>query len=141
MVLFFPVCFVLVFVKKAPCNFRGFFCFVPLKGLSLKSFFSSHSVFFIGFPFVFPFKMPFFFAFCPSAPFFYIIIFGFSCFPLFLPFPFLMFACFFETKFSNIPFLKPELLSFLAVIFFFVFVFVFMVYVSAFLFLCWFCYW
>ena len=37
----------------------------------------------------------------------------------FLPFHFLMFACFFETNFPKIPFLKPKLLSFLAVYLFF----------------------
>ena len=44
-----------------------------------------------------------------------------------------MFACLLETNFPNIPFLKPKLLSFLAVSFFsfVVLVFVFMVYVSA----------
>ena len=53
-----------------------------------------------------------------------------------------MFACLFETNFPNIPFLKPKLLSFLAVSFFssVVLVFVFMVYGSAFLFLCWLCF-
>ena len=45
-----------------------------------------------------------------------------------LPFPFLRFACLFETNFPNIPFLKPKLLSLLAVSFFsVVLVFVFMV--------------
>ena len=43
-----------------------------------------------------------------------VIIFGFFYFSCFLPFPFLMFVCFFETNFPNIPFLKPKLLSFLA---------------------------
>ena len=63
---------------------------------------------------------------------------GFLLFFFCLPFPFLMFACLFETNFPNIPFLKPKLLSFLAVYFFLVaLLFVFMVYVSAFLFLCW----
>ena len=44
---------------------------------------------------------------------------GFLLFLFCLPFPFLMFACLFETNFPNIPFLKPKLLSFLAVLFFF----------------------
>ena len=40
---------------------------------------------------------------------------GFLLFFFCLPFPFLMFACLFETNFPNIPFLKPKLLSFLVV--------------------------
>ena len=43
-----------VFLQKGPkrlysCNFKGFIYFVPLKGLPLKSFFSSYSVFSFGF--------------------------------------------------------------------------------------------
>ena len=44
---------------------------------------------------------------------------GFLLFFFCLPFPFRMFACLFETSFPNIPFLKPKLLSLLAVYFFF----------------------
>ena len=44
---------------------------------------------------------------------------GFLLFFFCLPFPFLMFACLFETNFPNIPFFKPKLLSLLAVYFFF----------------------
>ena len=51
-----------------------------------------------------------------------------------------MFACFFETNFANIPFLKPKLLSFWLFFSSVVLVFVLMVKVSAFLFLCWFCF-
>ena len=54
-----------------------------------------------------------------------------------LPFPFLRFACLFDTNFPNIPFLKSNLLSFW--LFHFssvVLVFVYIVYVSAFLFFC-----
>ena len=41
------------------------------------------------------------------------------CFFFFcLPFPFLRFACLFDTSFPNIPFLKSNVLSFLAVLFF-----------------------
>ena len=67
---------------------------------------------------------------------------GFFCFSFACLFLFLMFACLFEIKFPNIPFLKPKLLSFLEVYFFSsaVLVYVFMVYVSAFLFLCWLCF-
>ena len=113
------------FVKKArkgyfPAILQVFVYFVPPKGLSLKSFFSSYSVFFFGFPFVFPFKTPFYpFAFWPSAPFWRTLIFLFFKSFFFLPFPFLMFACLFQTNFPNIPFLKPKLLSFWLFIYFF----------------------
>ena len=81
---------------------------------------------FLVFLFVFPFRNPFFFAFCPSTPFRKHYYFGFLLFFLFLPFPFLMFACFFETNFPYIPFSNPgcfplfesRLLSFLAGSFF-----------------------
>ena len=93
-----------VCLEKAPerlfsCNFRVFFLFVSPKGLSLKSFFSSYSVFFSGFPFVFPFKSPFFLCFLSISPVLEnTIIFG--CFYLpFLLFPFLMFACSFNQTF------------------------------------------
>ena len=83
-----------------PCNFRVFFFFVSPKGLSLKSLFSAYSVFFSGFPFVFPFKTPlFFFAVYPSTSFWKTLIFLVSLSFVFLPFPFLMFACFFQTNF------------------------------------------
>ena len=92
--------------------------FVPPKGLSLKSFFSPYSVFFFGFPFCLPFQNSIFLCFLSINPHFEnIISFGFILF--FLPFPFLMFACFFGRNFPNIPFFKPRLLSFLAVFFFF----------------------
>ena len=111
----------------------------------LKSLFSSYSVF--SFSFCLPFQIPFFLAFCPSAPFWNTLFWGgggggsFDFF--FLPFRFLMFACFFETNSPNILFLKPKLLSFVSLFLFssVVFVFVLMVYVSAFLFLCWICFW
>ena len=64
-----------------------------------------------------------------------IIIFVFFIFLAFCPF--LMFACFFETNFPNIPFFSPSCFRFWLVIFSSV-GFLFMVYVSAFLFLCWF---
>ena len=118
-VLFFVACvFVLVFCKKGPkrlfsCNFRGFLSFLfPQKACLWNPFFFL-SCFFSGFPFVFPFKTPFYpFAFWPSAPFWKTLIFLVSLSFFFLPFPFLMFACFFQTNFPNIPFLKPKLLSF-----------------------------
>ena len=68
-----------------------------------------------------------------------------SFFFFFLPFPFLMFACFFQTNFPNIPFLKSNLLSFLAVSFFFCcccFCFHSICFsLSVFLSLCWLCFW
>ena len=155
--MFFFVCFLLLFGgffflcvfifvwKKTKrlftYSFRVFF--VSPKGLSLKSFFSSYSVFFSDFPFVFPFKTPFFvFVFCPSTPFGKTLIFLVSLSYFFLPFPFLTFACFFQTNFPNIPFLKPKLLSFWLFIYFFCyFGFLIIFHVSAFLFWCWLCFW
>ena len=55
-----------------------------------------------------------------------------------------MFACFFQTNFPNIPFLKSNLLSFLAVSFFLLFLFLFwlcMFQPFCFLLLCWLCFW
>ena len=57
--------------------------------------------------------------FCPSAPFWKTFIFLVSLSFFFLPFPFLMFAGFFQTNFLNIPFLKPKLLSFSLFMYFF----------------------
>ena len=72
------------------------------------------------FSFCLPFQNSiFFFAFCPSTPFWKTLIFWVSLSFFFLPFPFLMFACFFQTNFPNIPFLKPKLLSFWLFIYFF----------------------
>ena len=140
-VLFFVACvLVLVFCKKAqkgyfPAIFEGFLSILFPQKACLKVF-----LFFLFcfLAFVFPFKTPFYpFAFWPSAPFWKTLIFLVSFFFFFLPFPFLMFACFFQTNFPNIPFLKSNLLSFLAVSFFtVVLVFVLVVYVSAFLFFC-----
>ena len=116
-----PVFWFLCFVKKAQKGYflaiLEVFCpFCSRKGPVLRCFFSSYFVFFA---FVFPFKTPFYpFAFWPSAPFWKTLIFLVSFFFFFLLFPFLMFACFFQTNFPNIPFLKSNLLSFLAVSFF-----------------------
>ena len=53
-----------------------------------------------------------------------------------------MFACFFQTNFPIIPFLKPKLLSFLVVYVVILLLFLgFMFHVSAFLFWCWLCFW
>ena len=83
--VFFFVCFIFFVWKNAPKNyfraiFEYFFFFLSPEGLSLESFFSSYSVFSSGFPFVFPFKTPaFFFAFCPSTPFWKTLIFWLLC--------------------------------------------------------------
>ena len=115
-----------------------FFLFPP-KSLSLKVF-SSYSVFSL-FLLSSLSKLHHFSLFFVHQPLLgKIILGGFFC--CLLPFPFIMFACFTETIFPYIPFLKRELLSLLVVsVFVLLFVFVFMVYVFAFLFLCWFCFW
>ena len=56
-----------------------------------------------------------FFGFCPSTSFERYYSFGFFCLSFFVALPLFMFACFFQTNFPNIPFLKPELLACLAV--------------------------
>ena len=93
------------------------------------------------FAFVFPFKNPFSsLLFVHQHLFRRDSLWGFFCFSLACLF--LMFACLFKTNFPNIPVFKPKLLSLLAVYFSsVVLVFVFMVYVSAFLCLCWLCFW
>ena len=107
-VLFFVACvLVLVFCKKGPkrlfsCNFRVFLSILFPQKACLKVF-----LFFLFcfFDFVFPFKTPFYpFAFWPSAPFWKTLIFLVFFFFFVLLFPFLMFACFFQTNFPNIPF-------------------------------------
>ena len=147
-VLFFVACvLVLVFCKKAQKGYFSaileVFClFCSHKRPVLRCFCSSYFVFFA---FVFPFKTPFYpFAFWPSAPFWKTLIFLVSFFFLFLLFPFFMFACFFQTNFPNIPFLKSNLLSFLAVYFFCCSCFCFgcvCFSLSVFLLLCWLCFW
>ena len=70
---------------------------------------------------------------------------GFLLFFFCLSFPFLSFACLFDTNFPNIPFLKSNLLSFLAVSFFFCcccFCFHCVCFsLSVFVLLCWLCFW
>ena len=141
-VLFFVACvLVLVFCKKKgpkrlfSCNFRGFLSILFPQKACLKVF-----LFFLFcfFAFVFPFKTPFYpFAFWPSAPFWKTLIFLVSFFFFFfLLFPFLMFACFFQTNFPNIPFWNPICFRFWLFLFSVVLVFVLVVYVSAFVFFC-----
>ena len=120
-VLFFvSLCFCgFVLLKKAqkghfPAILEVFVYFVPQKACLWNPSFLP-----ILFSFL-PFKTPFYpFAFWPSAPFSKTLIFLVSLSFFFLPFPFLMFACFFQTNFPNIPFLKPKLLSFWLFIYFF----------------------
>ena len=77
-------------------------------------------LFFPCFPFVFLFQNSIIFlCFLSINPFLEKIFVWFLLSLFLLPFPFLMFASFFETNFSNIPFLKPTLLSFWALYFFF----------------------
>ena len=121
-VLFFVACvLVLVFCKKGPkrlfsCNFRGFLSILFPQKACLKVFLFFLFCFFC---FCLPFQNSILsLCFLAISPFLENInIFGFFLF-LFLAFPFLMFACFFQTNFPNIPFLKSNLLSFLAVSFF-----------------------
>ena len=117
-VLFFVACvFVLVFCKKAqkgyfPAILEVFCLFCSPKRPVLKCFFSSFSVFFPGFPFFFPFKIPFFLCFLSINPFLEkILCGGFFC-HFILSFPFLMFASFFETNFLTSPFWNPSCFCF-----------------------------
>ena len=64
--------------------------------------------FFSGFPFVFPFKNPFF-AFYPSNSFLQKALCRVSfSFSFCLPFPFLRFACLFDANFPNIPLVETQ---------------------------------
>ena len=111
----------LCFVKKPKKanfpQFERFLNFVPPKGLSLKSFFSSYSVFFLVFLFVIPFKIPFFLCFLSINPFvrkhYY---FGFHVFFFFVVFPFPNVCLFFE-KFLTSPSLNPGCFHFWLVFF------------------------
>ena len=124
--------------KKAPkrlvsCNFRGFSSFVPPKGLSLKSFSSSYSVF-PCFAFLLPQNSIFFLCVLSINPLLENILFWQVFFYHYLTSPLLMFCLFFERNIPNIHHLKTNLLSFSAIYFTIVFIFVFMFCNSAFLF-------
>ena len=116
--------FVLVFCKKAPKGYFPailevfcLFCSPKRPVFKILPFFLF--CFFSGFPFVFPFKNSILsLCFLAISPFLETLIFLVSLSFLFLPFPFLMFACFFQTYIPNIPFLKPKLLSFWLFIYF-----------------------
>ena len=121
---FYSLCFCAFVLFKTAQNgyfpaFLEFFClFCSHERPVLKCFFSSYFVFF--FAFVFLFKNPFLYFLFVHQPLFYKRLFvGFLFFFFCLSFPFLRFACLFDTNFPNIPFLKSNLLSFLAVSFFF----------------------
>ena len=132
---FYSLC-VFVFLETAPkrlfsCNFRVvfFFC-VPKR--PLKSFFL-YSVLFPCFLLSSLSKFHNFSLAFVHQPLFGKYSFFFFC--LFLPLPLFLFV-FLSNKFPNIPFLKPKLVSFCALFLITIFC---MVYVSAFLFWCWFC--
>ena len=143
-----PVFWFLCFVKSPKrlfsCNFRGFLSILFPQKACLKVF-----LFFL-FCFFCCFCLPFqnsilSLCFLAISPFLENInIFGFFFFFFFLLFPFLMFACCFQTNFPNIPFLKSNLLSFLAVSFFCCSCFCIgcvCFSLSVFLLLCWLCFW
>ena len=134
--VFFSLCFcgfVLLKITKFSCIFRGVLSILFPQKACLKVFLFFQFCFFC---FCLPFqKSIFIFSFCPSAPFNKRLFVGFLFFFFCLSFPFLRFAYLFDTNFPNIPFLKSNLLSFLAVSFFFCcVVLVYNVYVSVFLF-------
>ena len=146
--VFCCLCFCLVFCKKAqkgyfPAILEVFCQFCSHQRPVLKCFFSSYFVFFA---FVFLFKNPFLYFLFVHQPLFNKRLFvGFLLFFFCLSFPFLSFACLFDTNFPNIPFLKSNLLSFLPVSFFFCcccFCFHCVCFsLSVFLLLCWLCFW
>ena len=125
-ILFFFVFLCLCFVKSYFPAILEFFYFVPLKGLSLKSFFSSYSVFFFWLSFCLLLQNTISsLLFVVINPFFLENIIIFCFFIVVLPFPFLMFACFFETNFPNIPVFYPGCLHLWLVIFLQSFLFLF----------------
>ena len=103
-------------LRGVPAFLEIFCLFCSHKRPVLKCLFSSYFVFFA---FVSLSKIHFFICFLSINPFYRRLFVGFLFFFFCLPFPFLSFACLFDTNFPNIPFLKSNLLSFLAVSFFF----------------------
>ena len=103
------LCFCLYTIARNdyfPAFLEVFCLFCSHKRPVLNCFFSSHFVFFA---FVFPFKNPFSSLRFVHQPLFKKRLFvGFLLFFFCLPFPFLMFACLFETNFPNIPFCYPS---------------------------------
>ena len=109
--LFFVACvLVLVFCKKGPkrlfsCSFRGFLSILFPQKACLKVF---HFFLFCFFFWLLSFfsTIHFYIFCCPSTTFWKTLMFLVSLFFFFLPFPFLMFACLFQTNFPNIPFFE-----------------------------------
>ena len=117
-----PVFWFLCFVKRPkkdyfPAVLEVFCLFCSHKRPALKCFISSYFVFF--FAFVFLFNNPFLYFFCASTTFWKTLMFLVSFFFFFLPFPFLMFACFFQTNFPNIPFFEIQFAFVFGCFFFF----------------------
>ena len=105
-----PVFWFLCFVKKAqkgyfPAIFKVFCLFCSHKRPALKCFISSYFVFFLLLSF---FSTIHFYIFCCPTTFWKTLMFLVSFFFFFLPFPFLMFACFFQTNFPNFPFFEIQ---------------------------------
>ena len=110
--LFFVACvLVLVFCKKGPkrlfsCSFRAFLSILFPQKACLKVF---HFFLFCFFWLLSFFSTIHFYIFCcPSTTLWKTLMFLVSFFFFFLPFPFLMFACFFQTNFPNIPFFEIQ---------------------------------
>ena len=106
-----PVLYTIAQNGYFPAVLEVFCLFCSHKRPVLNCFFSSYFFF----AFVFPFKNPFFLLFVHQPLFRKGSLWGFFCFSFACLFLFLMFPCLFETNFPNIPFLKPKLLSLLAV--------------------------
>ena len=119
---FYSLCFCAFVLFKIAQNgyfpaFLEVFClFCSHKRPVLNCFFSSYFFFCFCLPFQ---KSIFYLLFIHQPLFTEDSLWGFFFFFFCLPFPFLRFACLFDTNLPNIPFLKSNLLSFLAVSFFF----------------------
>ena len=137
------LCFVKRPKKAIFLQFWRFFLFCSPERPVFKILLSSYSVFFFGFSFLSsPSKFHFSWLFVHqplSKTLLLLVCFSF----IFLAFSFPNVCLFLETNFPNIPLFKPKLFSiFWLLIFLLLFLFLFfMVYVSAFLFVCWFCFW
>ena len=104
-----------------PASLEVLFYFVPPKGLSLKSFFSSYSVIFSLFSLCHPFQILWFLSINPILETFL----GFFFCHYFLPFPLLMLACFLRRTFLASPFWNPSCFHFWLLFFFCCFCFCF----------------
>ena len=133
--------------KVISCNFRCFSSFfVPPEALSFKSFSSSCCVFFPYFSFCLPFqKSIFFFAFCPSTPFWKTFLWGVGGGVLLSFFFCCLFLCqcllvSLKQTFLTSPFSKPTCFSHWLFLFFSLFYFCFRVLCFCFSDLCWLCF-